>query len=255
MLLTPLLPSAGLLAGVALTVLADVLVSVVSAVDALPGSVFFVPRPSGVWALAAEGWVIAWALGAARRRRRAWAAVGAGLALWLAAPHLPRWHPPDLRVDMLAVGNGSCFVVRSGGRTLVFDAGSSSDPLVGHRVIVPALRALHVRTIDHLAISHPNLDHFSAALEVVDAFPVGQVLITPQFARAARADPAGPVRRLLDELDRRLALVSERTAGDEMTLGSARVRWLHPARDFAPAEPNDASMVVAVEARGRRVSG
>ena len=84
MLLTPLLPSAGLLAGVALTVLADVLVSVVSAVDALPGSVFFVPRPSGVWALAAEGWVIAWALGAARRRRRAWAAVGGGLALWLA---------------------------------------------------------------------------------------------------------------------------------------------------------------------------
>ena len=32
-----------------------------------------------------------------------------------------------LRLDMLAVGDGSCYVLRSGGSTVVFDAGSASD--------------------------------------------------------------------------------------------------------------------------------
>ena len=262
MMLAIALPSAAMLAGVPLTLAADVLISLVSAMNAVPGSAVRIGHTSAAWSLCAEAWLCVLVVTSARWPwvgrfgRRALCISGAALACWLVWPLLP---PPfgglsaALRIDMLAVGDGSCYVVRSGRSTVVFDCGSSSDLDAGRRTIVPALERLGVRSIDAIAVSHPNLDHYSAVLELADAFGVGSVLVTPQLARAAAADPAGPVMHLLDGLSGRSVPVIEVARGRRMRFGDARWAWLHPepARRFAHA--NDGSMVISIEAAGRRV--
>jgi competence protein ComEC len=158
-----------------------------------------------------------------------------------------------LRIDMLAVGDGSCYVLRSGGSTVVFDAGSASDLDAGRRTIVPALRRLGVRSVDAVAVSHPNLDHYSAVLEVVDAFGVGSVLVTPQFLETATADPAGPVMFLLDGLAQRYVSVSPIGAGHARAFGPSRWTWLCPQTAARYERANEGSMVILIEAAGRHV--
>jgi competence protein ComEC len=256
MLLAVVLPSAASLLGVPLSFCAEVLISLVEAMDAVPWSVIQVPHPSVVWTGLALAWIFGWVTwgmsGGRRNRRRLWLA-GAVLLVWFLWPALPEWRPPALRIDMLAVGNGSCYVLRSGASAIVFDAGSSTDLDAGRRSIVPALRRLGIRSLDALVISHPNLDHYSAVLETADAFRVRSVLVTPQLVRAAAADPYGPVAFVLDGLTDRFVAVSEVADGDLRTYGSSRWRWLHPGPRAGYARANDGSMVIRIEAAGRAV--
>lgn len=75
------------------------------------------------------------------------------------------WQPQALSVGAwqltaLDVGQGSAIIVRTQRHTLLFDAGSRlgvSD--AGQRVIAPVLRAMGVKHIDTLVISHPDIDH------------------------------------------------------------------------------------------------
>jgi competence protein ComEC len=238
------LPSVALVLGAPLAVGADLLVSIVAVVDALPGTTATVPRPSAAWTVAALAWVAAW--GWERRLALVRAASAVALVAWLTWPLVPGRPAPHLRVDMLAVGDGSCFLVRSRDRTGLFDAGSAHDPDAGRRTIVPALRALGVRRVDVVMISHPNLDHFSAVLEVVDAFGVDRVVITPQFARRAADDPGSAPAHLRAELGRRLVAVEHRAAGDREPFGAVDLRWLHPPAAATFERENDGSMVIAI---------
>jgi len=261
MLLTVVLPSAALLLGVPLAVGADLLISLVAAMDVLPGSVVYLTQPPAPWTVVALAWVCGWAVHNRRRRRRRRLLWLAGLAIagWLVWPVLGgAWRGvfpgagAGVTVDMLAVGDGSCILLRSGGRNVVFDAGSS-DLGAGRRSIVPALRHLGVRSIDAVVISHPNIDHCSAVLELVEAFNVETVLVTPQFIEQAENDPFGPTAFVLDGLTRRLTAVSEVAAGEVREYGGTRWTWLHPPADGSFERVNDGSMVIRVEAAGRRV--
>jgi competence protein ComEC len=255
MLLAVLLPSGALLLGSALSFMADVLISLVRAIDGLPGSIIRVPHPPAAWSIVALTWVVV-GLGAGRltgRRLGAWLAAGAVAGLWLFWPLLPLRAEPLLRIDVLAVGDGSCYVLRSGGETLLFDAGSSTNLSAGRQVIVPALRRLGVRSIDALAISHSDLDHYSAVLEIADAFAVDRVLVTGQFLEAARADPFGPAAYLLHGLARRRIVTASYADGDCTTLGEVRLDWLHPRAGDVYERANDESMVIAARAGARTV--
>lgn len=253
-LLAGLMPSAGAALDLALLPLADGLVALVEHVDAWPGSVVFVPPPPAAWAIVASAWTVAWARGSVtgRRRRGVWIAAGVGLAAWLAAPLLPRARP-DLRIDTLAVGDGTCHVLRSGASTALVDAGSGSSLDAGRTVIVPALRALGVRSIDWISISHANLDHFSAVPEIAAAYPGVTIIVAPQFLRAAARDPEGSAAFLLRLLARNGTPIAVAAAGATRTLGVARVRWLHPGSDVQSANENDNSVVLAIETAHHRV--
>ncbi len=248
-----LLPSAAKLLAIALAFASDVLISLVHALDRLPLCSIAVPAAPWPWALAALLWVAAalrvgvW--GRSRAQRALWAG-GAVLLAWLWAPALAR--APVLRVDMLSVGDGSCYLVRSGRSAVLFDAGSSTSLDAGRRIVVPALRRLGVRELGAVIVSHANLDHYSAVPEIAEAIPVGTVLVTPQFVARA-AHPEGPVVAMLDWLNRSGVPVRHVSAGAEMTFGRARFRWLHPLREAGYGRVNDESMVVRVEAAGRSV--
>jgi competence protein ComEC len=267
MLLAAALPSAALLLALPLSTATDILVTLVRAMDAVAGSVVHVAHPPAAWALSAEAWLATWIVVGARpwgpgpAGRWAWPrrgirVLGLALLLWLVWPLLVAGISRTrgaLRIDMLAVGDGSCYVLRSGGSTVIFDAGSASDLDAGRRTIVPALRRLGVRSVDAVAVSHPNLDHYSAVLEIADAFDPGSVLVTPQLLEAAARDPAGPVMFLLDRLSERYVPVLPVQAGHRRRFGAWRWTWLCPAGAVAYEQANEGSMVVLLEGTGRQV--
>ncbi|MHC5113128.1 MAG: ComEC/Rec2 family competence protein, partial [Planctomycetota bacterium] len=251
MIASAVLPCASMLLAPPLAAATDLLRLLVAFADAVPGSVLHLPRPRAAWTAGALALGAAWITGAVRSRRVLLGAA-ALLTASLAWPLVVARPAPALVLDTLAVGDGTCHVVRSGGRTWLFDAGSAADPGAGRRTIVPALRALGVRAIDILCISHPNLDHFSAVPEIVARLPVGEVLVTPAFV-AAGGEPDTAARALLDVLARHRVPVATVGAGHRRRLGRATARWLHPTAAATPSLDNDGSMVVAMDAGARRV--
>ena len=253
LLLSMLFPPAAMLVGVVLSLGGNLLIALVEFFDALPGSSLRVAYPSGLWSILMLGWVVWLIVHHGRRQRRWLVGVGALLIAWFVVVDVQPLNRPTLRVDMLAVGDGSCYVVRSRGSTVLFDAGSSNDLDAGRRIVVPALHRLGVRSIDAIVISHANLDHFSAVLEVVEAFDTDRVLVTPQFLEDASQHSADPVGYLVDELNRQRIAIDAVSAGVARLWGHARWRWMHPASNDRYRRINDRSMVIAIEAAGRRV--
>lgn len=251
MILAILLPSVALMLGVPLAVATDVMIVIVQAIDSLPIASWNVPYAGAAWTFAALAFVVAWCRGV----RRSVTVVGViALAAWLYWPWLPFREVPAMRLDMIAVGDGTCIVLRSGGKTLVFDAGSNTSLDAGRRWIVPAMRRLNVRRIDAICISHPDIDHYSAVLELIDEFGVDRVLVTPQLLEQVRTRPDGPVAYLADGLARRRVSMQTVTAGHHESLGQAELRWFFPlegAERFR--RDNEQSMVVRVDVAGRRM--
>ncbi len=74
-----------------------------------------------------------------------------------------------LEVTFLDVGQGDGIFLRTdGGEIYFFDGGSSSEKSVGTYTILPFLKYQGVARIDAAFISHPDLDHMSGMLELLE---------------------------------------------------------------------------------------
>lgn len=88
------------------------------------------------------------------------------------------WQPQTLsagawQLTALDVGQGGAIIVRTHRHALVFDVGPRlgvSD--AGQRVVSPVLRALGVRYINALVISHPDIDHAGGVPGLLREMPV-----------------------------------------------------------------------------------
>ena len=164
---------------------------------------------------------------------------------------------PAARLSMLAVGDGSCFVLELPGHVLMFDGGTQAYLDVGLRSIVPALETWGVDRIDTLVISHADFDHYAGVLDVIDHVPVGRVLTTPHLLAEAQAKPGTSTAFLVTELRRRGLVPDTITQGWRQEIAHATLTALWPAADFQAERNNDHSLVLAVDldlpGRGRRL--
>lgn len=86
------------------------------------------------------------------------------------------------RVSLLAVGQGDCTVVRSGGKTVLIDAGPASDRYdAGSRIIVPKLKQMEVRQIDMILLTHPDADHIGGLSSITRRISVRAVGVPMHF--------------------------------------------------------------------------
>jgi len=154
----------------------------------------------------------------------------------------------------MAVGDGSSFVLESGGRALLFDCGSQPYPLIGRRSVVPTLRKMGVKSLDVMVISHADLDHYNGTLDVLDAMPVGEVWVSADVPDDARAHPTRGTAHLWAELQARGIRPRVVTQGDRRMLGEARLDILWPpATGWEDAKGNDRSVVLSARHAGRRI--
>ena len=226
----------------------------------VPGGHWWVAGPPDWWV---AGWYatlaasLLWFHPNALRRPRTWAAVaGAWMAVGLAVDGLGAAvaaRPAGLRGVVAAMGHGCGIVFTTPTRkTLVFDAGRLGAPAAASRSLAAVLWSERTRRIDYLVISHADVDHFNAVPDLLDRFVVGEVVATePLLASAAPA-----ARELVAAFrDRRIPMRIVQ-AGDSFAVDpQCRVRVLHPAAGAAAAigdTDNESSLVMAVEAAGRR---
>jgi competence protein ComEC len=121
------------------------------------------------------------------RAWRAWA--------WLALLPMLLWPPArpgegEWDLHALDVGQGSALLVRTARHALLFDAGArhARDADQGARTIVPALKALGVRRLDALVVSHADLDHAGGVRSVLAAVPVAQAFASFDLEAWLRAE-------------------------------------------------------------------
>jgi ComEC/Rec2-related protein len=116
--------------------------------------------------------------------------VTSGLIWLLGAATLPDTITPAHMRDTtglswitLDLGDSRAHLISSGGFHTLIDGGSSTHRAIGSRQLVPALRALGVQTLDRIVVRRASLDRFSGLPELLDALPVGQVVLASSWSR------------------------------------------------------------------------
>src|SRR3989338_5890150 len=158
-----------------------------------------------------------------------------GTLLLLPLLFSPQQRPEYGRAEvwMLDVGQGLAVLVRTQGHDLLYDAGPRFGEFdTGERVVLPSLRALDVRGLDLLLISHSDSDHAGGAAAIQRGLPVRQVL-------SGEADKLAP------------SLQAQACASDQ--------HWQWDGVQFSTwrwdgaSDGNQASCVLRIEANGERL--
>ncbi len=238
---------------------ADVLAGAVEQLERLPSlSVELFPLPVG-WL------VLCYATGVliVLRRRLPLGRPAAGLAVaalcaWTAISQMPAPRPAAAELNMLAVGNGQCAVLRTpSGRTYIIDAGSTGGGDVYRRILTPFLRNRRLPKPDWAFVSHANTDHFNALSIPAVEGRIGRVYFNDYFALEApspsleESAPARFVERLMVGDAEIFRLRAGKTISlDERT--TVEVLW-PPARQRDDLSVNDTSLVLRIICDGRRI--
>jgi competence protein ComEC len=132
-----------------------------------------------------------------------------------------------LRLTLFDVGQGESMLLQvPGGDPLLIDAGGSpfggGSFDVGGRVLAPALWARGVRHLGSMLITHGDPDHIGGAASVLTDFrPASVWWGTP-------VPPHPPSREFLQAANQPARRVAFRRAGDQLSIGGAQIRVLHP---------------------------
>ncbi|OGA44792.1 MAG: DNA internalization-related competence protein ComEC/Rec2 [Betaproteobacteria bacterium RIFCSPLOWO2_12_FULL_63_13] len=99
--------------------------------------------------------------------------MGALLLIPLASVGPPLLARGAVSLTVLDVGQGLSVLVRTRSHALLYDAGPAwgSGADSGNRVVVPVLRALGLKALDAMIISHDDNDHAGGALSVMRSVP------------------------------------------------------------------------------------
>ncbi len=233
-LLAVLLLGAGLPGGAAMLALAASLMraqwQLLERLAAWPLAQWYWPEPSA-WALALAALGVLWLLlprGAPAR------ALGVVLLLPLLLARPPAPGRGDFEATVLDVGQGLAVLVRTQDHALLFDAGARfpSGYDLGEAAVTPSLRALGVRRLDLLVVSHGDNDHAGGARAVQSAFPQA-ALLGSEPRRSGL--PLAPCQ-----------------AGQSWSWNDVDVRVVHPGAAM-PEGRNDGSCVLLIAGRSGRL--
>ena len=243
-------PTAGAWAAGAVRRIGDAATWLVERFDDVPGTALYAPRLSLALTIAATSLVLYWFARGHLRDRFAWAAAGS-IALWAGGEALVRSSLPGgtlLRIDAIAVGDGSCLLVRSGRDALLWDCGST-DPGMGVVDIPRALRRLGAHRVRTVVITHPDYDHYSALPDAARPLGVRELVVGERTDERARTQRSGLLRATYDALAARGVRARIVGAGDTISLGRATVRFVAPPDGAGYLADNDHSLIAFVEAR------
>ncbi len=139
-----------------------------------------------------------------------------------------------LRVTVLDVGQGDCILLSQGDVHMLIDTGSAAarDDVIGE------LRALGVKRLDVLVITHPHEDHYGNARVLLELLRPATLVV----AKASETDSA--YEALLATATKRDVLIKTVEDGWSFSLGDAICTLAHPKA--AEADQNNNSLVLRV---------
>jgi competence protein ComEC len=162
--------------------------------------------------------------------------LGAG---WIATRPAPAWvRPHGLRVTFLDVGQGDSVLLETAQARVLVDEGPPEADVAGQ------LRALGVRRLSALVLTHPERDHVGGAADVIRSSEVGEVLQPGLAATGPDNDAA-----LRAAASRRVPVRVVRT-GSGFRAGRLRIRVLWPEDEGLPTENPNRNAVVLIASFG-----
>ncbi len=94
----------------------------------------------------------------------------------LSAAAFLTWPDGRLHVAFLDVGQGDAILIRQGGRTVLVDGGPDSQSVLN---ALSDQLPFWDRDIDLIVLTHPDADHITGLIEVIDRYDVGRVICPP----------------------------------------------------------------------------
>ena len=157
--------------------------------------------------------------------------------------------PMGLQITMVDVGQGDCiYLAEDSGMHMLIDGGSSDKSDVAKYQMMPYLKHEGVSYLDAVVVTHPDSDHISGILEMLEEAETSGIsigtLYLPDVGTIGRneeyhelewfAQDAGvPVRYL--------------GVGDTLQCGDVMLTCIHPETGWNETEPNAYSTVLYLE--------
>ncbi len=158
-----------------------------------------------------------------------------------------------LEVAFLDVGQGDCICVRTGaGEVYLFDGGSSSEQKVGTYTLMPYLKSQGFTRVDGIFLSHPDGDHCSGLLELLEqgheeGFTVERLFL-PAIDLEKRGEDFGAVLEAVRRSSQPEPIqVGYLSRGDAWKSGDVTFTCLHPEENSALEDANAYSQCFLVE--------
>lgn len=157
--------------------------------------------------------------------------------------------PLGLSISFLDVGQGDCILVQTDrGEAYLVDGGSSDKPGVGSFIITPFLKYHGIQHLDAVFVSHPDSDHISGILELMEQEDECGIsierLILPGMGESASEDIS------------QLLTAAQYTGGPQISYMNSGAYWesgltrflcLHPPRGFQTRDTNAYSQCFLVQ--------
>lgn len=98
------------------------------------------------------------------------------LPMFLNGPEPPA--PGSARLIIFDVGQGLAVAIQTHHHILLYDTGPrfSDEAGSGNRILVPALHAMGISSLDGMILSHDDTDHTGGTLSVLKALPAGWIM-------------------------------------------------------------------------------
>lgn len=143
----------------------------------------------------------------------------------------------ELGIHFLDVGQGDSVLLTCDDANVLIDTGDIDKEATQY--IIDYLKALNIRKIDYLILTHPDADHIGGAPDVISAFEIGTIIM-PDFAKTTAI-----FNRTLDAIEESGAECIFGKAGQVYTEGALQMRLLAPISDKY-SDANDYSVAMRV---------
>ncbi|PQO42959.1 ComEC/Rec2 family competence protein [Blastopirellula marina] len=228
----------------------------VASADGLPGGSFWVSGPSLWWT---GGWYALFVVTAIATRHCGWSLFrgGAILGVWCSVGLFASLSPfaaapgEELRCTFISVGHGTSVLVEfPDGSNLLYDCGRLGSPRRATESVSAVLWSRGVTHLDAIVISHADGDHYNGVPGLLERFSVGRVYVSPvMFERGSNG-----LRFLRSSVEEAGIPLATLKAGDRLAVGkNASVVVLHPTARGVLGSDNANSLVLLIEAFGRRI--
>lgn len=187
------------------------------------------------------------------RRRAAWGAATAALVVVLyVAWVVPEYSPLQPQLYVWDVGQGaSAAMVLPQGEVMVIDApGRYGSRFNGGTIAAAGLRSTGVAHADVLVLSHAQSDHAGGAMRLPDRLRSVRELWLADVPANRRYRP---MRQVAERITAQGGTVRWLKRGDRLQFGDAGVEVLWPPAGYMPINGNNASLVLSVTLRERRI--
>ena len=181
---------------------------------------------------------------------------GARFAWFCLAVMILAFRPSEgMKVVFLDVGQGDgIYVAAEDGHRYLFDGGSTSRSNIGKNVLVPFLKQEGVGELDCVFLSHPDEDHISGVLEMLEGeTELGiriKAVALPDIADGAREESYRKLEQTALAAGCKVLYLSN---GMVLQNGRLTIRCVNPVKGTYIREPNEYSACFLLEQEGFRM--